>query len=112
MTDPEATWVVERAKPRWLDARMVAAVLVSAAKPCAGLTSVRPRPRVRMMRQPPMYVPSAMARAQATITQSSDPLPAVCTPAAIRVSVMTPIVFCASLVPCARATSDDEKIWP
>ncbi len=25
---------------------------------------------------------------------------------------MTPIVFCASFVPWARATSDDVKIWP
>ena len=54
MTEPDATWVVERAKPRWLDARIVAAVLVSAAKPCAGLIAVRPVPRVRMMRQPPV----------------------------------------------------------
>ncbi len=53
MTDPEATCVVESANPRALEARMVAAVELSAAKPCAGLTSVRPLPRVRMMRQPP-----------------------------------------------------------
>ena len=32
---------------------MAAAVLVSAAKPCGGLTSVRPVPMVRMIRQPP-----------------------------------------------------------
>ena len=25
---------------------------------------------------------------------------------------MTPIVFCASLVPCASETSDAEPIWP
>ena len=54
MTDPEATCVVDRANPRALEARMVAAVEVSAENPCAGLTSVRPLPRVRMMRQPPM----------------------------------------------------------
>ena len=53
ITEPEATCVVESAKPSALEARMVAAVEVSAAKPCAGLTSVRPLPRVRMMRQPP-----------------------------------------------------------
>ena len=49
----------------------------------------------------------------ARITHSSG---AVCdglwTPAMISVSVMTPIVFCASFVPCASATSDDVKIWP
>ena len=54
ITEPEATWVVESAKPRWVEARIVAAVDVSAAKPCAGLTSVRPVPSVLMMRQPPM----------------------------------------------------------
>ena len=54
ITEPEATCVVERAKPTLVDARIVAAVAVSAAKPCAGLTSVRPVPRVLMMRQPPM----------------------------------------------------------
>ena len=33
-------------------------------------------------------------------------------PALISVSVMTPIVFCASLVPWASATIDAETIWP
>ena len=37
-----------------LEARIVDAVEVSAAKPCAGLTSVSPLPRVRIMRQPPI----------------------------------------------------------
>ena len=32
---------------------MAEAVLASAEKPCAGLTSVSPEPMVRMMRQPP-----------------------------------------------------------
>ena len=54
MTEPDATCVVDSAKPRALEARIVAAVEVSAEKPCAGLTSVRPLPSVRMMRQPPM----------------------------------------------------------
>ena len=35
-----------------------------------------------------------------------------CQPAVMSARVITPIVFCASLVPCASATSDDEKIWP
>ncbi len=33
MTEPEATCVVERAKPKWEEARMAEAVLVSAEKP-------------------------------------------------------------------------------
>ena len=39
-------------------------------------------------------------------------LSADCQPAVIRASVMTPMVFCASFVPCASATSEDVKIWP
>ena len=54
MTEPEATWVVDRAKPRADDTRIVAPVDVSAANPCAGRTSVRPLPSVRMIRHPPM----------------------------------------------------------
>src|SRR5690606_2715758 len=54
ITDPEATCVVDRANPNALEARMVAAVDDSAEKPCAGLTSVSPLPRVRMIRHPPM----------------------------------------------------------
>ena len=53
MTEPDATWVVDSAKPSALEARIVDAVDASAEKPCAGLTSVSPLPRVRMIRQPP-----------------------------------------------------------
>ena len=63
-----------------------------------------------MMRHPPMYVPSAIAMAQATMTQVSGAEPTGCGPTEMSVSVMTPIVFCASLVPCASATSELEKI--
>ena len=84
ITEPEATWVVDSAKPRALEARIVAAVELSAEKPCAGLTSVRPLPRVRMMRQPPMYVPRAIVMAHAKMTQvcGSGSL-ALCQPAVI-----------------------------
>ena len=51
--DPVATWVVESAKPRWLDARITAADALSAAMPWGELISTRPLPRVRMIRQPP-----------------------------------------------------------
>jgi hypothetical protein len=46
------------------------------------------------------------------MTQNSGPEPAAWKPPAMSVRVMMPMVFCASLVPCARATSDDVKIWP
>jgi hypothetical protein len=41
---------------------------------------------------------------------SGSGLSADCHPPVMRASVMTPIVFWASLVPCARATSEEEKI--
>ena len=91
---------------------MAVAVLVSAAKPWAGLTSVSPEPMVRMIRQPPEYVPSAMAKAQAVMTQTRGPEPAAGGRAEIRARVMMPIVFWASLVPWASATRLDVKIWP
>ena len=51
--EPVATWVVDRANPRWLDVRMTAADALSAAMPCGGEISTRPLPSVRMTRQPP-----------------------------------------------------------
>ena len=39
-------------------------------------------------------------------------MPFAWNPAATSVRVITPIVFCASFVPCASDTSDDVKIWP
>ena len=83
---------------------MVVALAASAAKPCGVLISVRPLPSVRMTRQPPMYVPAAIARPQTATTQSSGPEPEGCRPTAMSVSVMMPMVFWASLVPCERAT--------
>ena len=47
-----------------------AAELLSAAMPWAGEMSMRPLPRVRMMRQPPSQVPRAMADAALTLTQN------------------------------------------
>ena len=66
-----------------------------------------------MMRHPPMYVPRAIVIAQANTTHNCGSGLAVdCHPTVMRASVMTPIVFCASLVPCASATSDEVKICP
>jgi hypothetical protein len=46
------------------------------------------------------------------MTQNGGPASAGSTPAVIRVSVMIPMVFCASLVPWASETIDAETIWP
>jgi hypothetical protein len=41
--------------------------------------------------------------------QNGGPDPGARTPPVISVRVMTPMVFCASLVPCASASVDDER---
>ncbi len=46
------------------------------------------------------------------ITQVGGPSPLCSWPAEIRVSVMMPMVFWASLVPCASEISEEENIWP
>ena len=57
-------------------------------------------PIVLMMRQPPAYVPSAMAVAAEITTQSGTwKSSAAIVPLATSASVITPIVFCASFVP-------------
>src|SRR5204862_6980990 len=53
-----------------------------------------------------------MARAAVRITKSGGPEPEGSFPAAISVSVITPIVFCASFVPCASDTIEADTTWP
>ena len=61
------------------------------------------------MRQPPAYVPSAIAVAAERITQVGTAKLSV-RPSATSASTITPIVFWASLAPCASATSEPEPI--
>lgn len=91
---------------------MTVAAPVWAAKPCGGWMSVMPLPMVRMIRQPPMKVPSAIAMPADTMTHSGGSESGATTLPAIRARVMTPMVFCASLVPCARETRPAEAICP
>src|SRR4051794_9992493 len=65
-----------------------------------------------MIRHPPRYVPRLIATAQETMTQLGAFCPAPSDPLAIRARVITPIVFCASLVPCASETMDAEPSCP
>ena len=51
--DPVQMWVVDRANPRWEEARIATVEAVSEAKPCGASTCTSPRPMVRMMRHPP-----------------------------------------------------------
>ena len=113
MTEPEATCVVDSAKPRWSSRRGSSRQCdVSAAKPCGGLTSVMPGA------EGPDDAPSAHVGAEGDRDGAADDDPELrtgagaCVPAATSASVMTPIVFCASLVPWASETREDVKIWP
>ncbi len=68
-------------------------------------------PSVRITRQPPENVPRATATAQVTLTHVGTPAPAESSPPATSVNTITPIVFWASFVPWASATSELERIW-
>ena len=108
--EPVATWVVDSAMPRWLEDRMIAAEAVSAAIPCGEWISTRPLPRVRITRQPPDPGAGGDRDSAGTFTQKGIESVLVQLPYAIRDRVMTPIVFCASLVPWASETSEAEPI--
>jgi hypothetical protein len=53
-----------------------------------------------------------MADAHTSFTQNGMPSKFVQCPVASKAKVITPIVFCASLVPWARETSVAVPIWP
>jgi len=57
-------------------------------------------------------VPRLIASAQDRITQNGAFEPAGIVLFTIRASVMTPMVFCASFVPCARDTMHADPICP
>ena len=65
-----------------------------------------------MIRQPPENVPALIAIAHNTTTQNGDVAPAGRLPVTISARVMTPIVFCASLVPWASDTIEAEPTCP
>ena len=68
------------------------------------------RPSVWMIRHPPMAVPAAMATPAATTTHNGGADCAGSRPTVISIRVITPMVFCASLVPCASAIIEAETI--
>lgn len=78
--EPEATCVVDRPKPRWDDARIAMVDDVSAAKPCGASMSTMPLPIVRMMRQPPEYVPRPIAMPARAMTHQCGRVPSSCRP--------------------------------
>src|SRR3954452_13132873 len=86
--EPVHTWVVESGSPRWVDVRITAVLVVSAVKPWTGWMSLTRLPSVRMIRQPPMAVPRAIANPADATTQKGGAEPGASRPAVIRVSVM------------------------
>src|SRR5437588_7508156 len=63
ITPPEITCVVDSGYPKCEDARITAAPAPCAANPWALSILMMRVPSVRMIRQPPAYVPSAIAEA-------------------------------------------------
>ena len=53
-----------------------------------------------------------MAKPQMKTTHSCGPVPEACAPTAMSVSVIMPMVFCASFVPCESATRHAVMVWP
>src|SRR3954469_6816126 len=70
MIPPDITCVVESGKPTCEAERITAAPTLWAAKPWAGSILMIRVPMVRMIRQPPTYVPAAIADAEETITHT------------------------------------------
>jgi hypothetical protein len=97
---PVITWVVDTPTPNAVAIKIDIAPAVSAQKPPRGLRRVIREPMVCTMRQPPLNVPSPMAACADRMTQigtlnTGRYLAETSTP------VIRPMVFCASLVPCA-----------
>ena len=85
---------------------------VCAANPRGGSSFAIRVPSVRMIRQPPTYVPIPIASAALTITHigGRSKSGSRC-PVETSASAMIPIVFCASFVPCVNATNPPETSW-
>ena len=91
-------------------ASMTALAIACEENPLAGVSEKMRRPSVRMIRQPPEYVPIEIAAADARITQVGMPACESRCPETTSVSAMTPIVFCASCVPWPNAMVAAEAI--
>src|SRR3954447_9308097 len=99
MIAPDMTCVVDSGKPTCEADRMTAAPAPWAAKPWAGSILMIFEPIVLTIRQPPKYVPSAIALAEETTTHVGMSALGSMFPLATSARKMIPIVFWASLVP-------------
>ena len=109
--EPVHTCVVDSGSPRWVEVRITAALVVSAAKPWTGLDVADP-PAEGSDDPPAAQVgaerdrqPGGQRRPRTAVPSRAPACPEV-----IRVNVITPMVFCASLVPCASATIEEETV--
>ena len=106
--------VVETGIPSSEAQMMVVAPEVSAANPPIGASLVIRTPMVFTIRQPPNIVPRAMTLWHERMIHHGACLPrsaaAMC-PVETRISMMIPIVFCASLSPCASEYAPAETSW-
>ena len=98
----EMMWVVLTGMPSVEAPKMMVAADVSAAKPCTGSSLTTRVPIVLMIRHPPAAVPSEIAVAASSLTSIGTTNSSI-TPAFSSASVMTPIVFWASLLPWLSA---------
>src|SRR5450830_1055687 len=96
---PVMVWVVDTGTPKPVAMNSVAAPLAEAQNPLTGFNLVMRMPMVLTMRQPPNIVPSPIAAWQERTTHSGKGSWEPVTLAAISSIQMTPMVFCASLVP-------------
>src|SRR5882757_6886958 len=89
ITPPLITWVVESGKPKCVDARITAAPAPWAENPCAASILMMRVPIVRMILQPPKYVPREIADAAEITTQKGTSADSGRDPFAIRARVIT-----------------------
>src|SRR5579871_4139855 len=108
--EPAMAWVVETGSPKKVGKKMDSAAAVSAQNPPRGLRRVIRPPMVRTMRQPPLRVPRPMAPCAEKITHTGT-----CKVgkyfAEYNTAATIPMVFCASLDPCAKLKAAAESNW-
>ena len=105
----ETTCVVDTGPPNKAAVRMTVAEAVCEQKAWTDLSRQICDPIVRMIRQPPVAHPAAIAPAQTATTQKGIAKTGVI-PRMTRAMVMTPIDFWASFAPWLRARQTEEKI--
>lgn len=103
MMELATTWLVDTGAPANEADRMTAAEVSWESSACSGRTLYTAKPSVRTMRQPPERMPRVIAVAQASITHSGTSKAGM-KPPSTSTRVRMPMLFCASLAPCEKAS--------